>query len=151
MAPCALARPLAAAASGLRSYERLRRRCIGRAPVILNQKGERGLDRRGAVASPTARLAVLSALLAILVVGAVLVPLPILTVHPGPTPDVSKLVAIDGSTYPSRGTFHMTTVTVRPATFVRAIAALFNPVVSVIPREAVYTPGKSEKEIVQEN
>jgi PDZ domain-containing protein len=120
-------------------------------PVILNQKGERGLERRRAAASPTARLAVLSVLLAIFVVGAVLVPLPILTVHPGPTPDVSKLVTIDGSTYPSRGSFHMTTVTVRPATLVRAVAAMFNPEVSVIPREYVYTPGKSEKEIVQEN
>jgi PDZ domain-containing protein len=94
---------------------------------------------------------VLSALLAALIVGAVLVPLPILTLHPGPTPDVSKLLTIDGTTYPSKGTLHMTTVTVRPATLVRAIAAFLNPKVSVIPREAVYTPGKSEKEIVQQN
>jgi Lon-like protease len=119
--------------------------------VILNQKGERGLARRRVMVSPAARLAVLSALLAVFLVGAVLVPLPILTVHPGPTPDVSKLLTIDGTTYPSKGTLHMTTVTVRPATLLRAVAAFLNPTVAVIPREYVYTPGKSEKEIVQEN
>ena len=119
--------------------------------MILNQTGEQKVDRPRWSATPGARLLLLSALLAAFIVGAVVVPLPILTVHPGPTPDVSKLVSIDGTTYPSKGSFHMTTVTVRPATLVRGVAAFFDPIVSVIPREAVYTPGKSEKEIVEEN
>jgi PDZ domain-containing protein len=85
------------------------------------------------------------------VAGAIVVPLPLLTVHPGPTPDVSKLITIDGPTSPSKGSLHMTTVTVRPATFFMAMAAWANKDVDVVPREAVYTPGKSEREIIQEN
>lgn len=103
------------------------------------------------MASPGARLVLLSALIAAFIIGAIVVPLPILTVHPGPTPDVSKLMTIEGTTYPSKGSLHMTTVTVRPATLVRAVAAFFDPIVTVIPREYVYRPGKTEKEIIEEN
>ena len=117
--------------------------------MILNQRGEPHLRRPAA--SPAARLAVLSALLAAFVVGAIVVPLPLLTVHPGPTPDVSELITIEGPTNSSKGSLHMTTVTVRPATLLRVLAGWANTDVSVIPREYVYTPGKSEREIVQQN
>jgi PDZ domain-containing protein len=97
------------------------------------------------------RLALFGALLAALVAGSFLVRLPVLTVHPGPTPDVARIIEISGQTYPVRGSLHMTTVTVQPATLVEALMGWFNQDVAVIDREAIYPPGKSEQEIVQQN
>jgi PDZ domain-containing protein len=97
------------------------------------------------------RLALYAAFIGALVAGSLIVPLPLLTFHPGPTPDVSKVVFIDGPTFPSEGSLHMTTIQARPATVVRALAGWLNRDVSVVPREAVYDPGKSVEEIVQEN
>jgi Lon-like protease len=64
---------------------------------------------------------------------------------------VSKLITIEGPTHSSKGSLHMTTVTVREATLLRALGGWVNREVSVIPREYVYPPGKTEREIVQQN
>ncbi|MGH2688848.1 MAG: YlbL family protein [Actinomycetota bacterium] len=97
------------------------------------------------------RLGLYTALVGALVTGSFVVQLPLLTFHPGPTPDVSKVITVEGPTYPSAGSMHMTTIQARPATLVRALLGWINRDVAVVPREAVYSPGKSVEEIVEEN
>lgn len=97
------------------------------------------------------RLGLYTALVGALVTGSFVVQLPLLTFHPGPTPDVAKVLVVDGPTYPSAGSMHMTTIQARPATLVRALLGWINRDVAVVPREAVYEPGKSVEEIVEEN
>lgn len=97
------------------------------------------------------RVGVLMALVGALAAGSFAIPLPLLTVHPGPTPDVGRLITLDGTTYDSEGSFHMTTVSVRSASFVQALLGWAAGDVSVISREAIYPSGKSEEEVIQEN
>lgn len=94
---------------------------------------------------------VLSTVLAgALVVASVTVPLPILAVHPGPTPDISKLITVDAPTSPPEGSFHLTTVTLYEATLADALRAWFSSTTEVIPRSAIYPPGKSRDEVRRE-
>ena len=109
-------------------------------PPVQGQRGLTGL-----------RLGLYTALVGALVTGSFVVQLPLLTFHPGPTPDVAKVIVVDGPTYPSAGSMHMTTIQARPATLVRALLGWIDRDVAVVPREAVYSPGKSVEEIVEEN
>lgn len=95
------------------------------------------------------RALVTSVVAGAVVAGALLVNLPLLTLNPGPTPDVAKFIKIDAQTYPSKGSLHMTTVTVEGATLFDAIRGWISPDVAVIDREAIYG-GKSQQEVNQE-
>lgn len=87
----------------------------------------------------------------VLVVGSVKVPLPLVTVHPGPAPSASGLIKIEAATFTSSGSFHVTTVTVFDATLLDAIWGWLSPDISVLPRSAVYPPDLTEEEVDEEN
>lgn len=96
---------------------------------------------------PSARLVI-----GILVAGAIIISsfvftLPLFTLNPGPTPNVSELVKIAApQTYKSKGTIHITTVRLNEANLLTALQGLIDPSIDVVPRSAVYPPDVTKEE-----
>jgi PDZ domain-containing protein len=101
-------------------------------------------------------------LLAALFGVAALLPVPYVTMSPGPTVDVlgeadgEPIVAVEGrQTYPTDGSLELTTVSVSgPAQDVglaEAVTAWFDRTRAVYPRDSVYPPDQSEEEVETES
>ena len=97
-----------------------------------------------------------------LFVVAAMMPVPYVTMSPGPTVDVlaerkgEEIVQIDGQrTYETDGRLELTTVSVtspgQPLTLVEAMAAWFDQTRAVYPRDAIYPPDQSVEEVEREN
>lgn len=111
----------------------------------------------------TATLVVSGALLMVLAVVAALLPVPYVTLSPGPTANTlgtegdEPLVSIEGTrTYPTEGNLDLTTVAVAggPGNDLDLLSALkgwFDSDVAVVPRDQVYPPDRSEQEVEREN
>lgn len=107
-------------------------------------------------ARPHGRLGTFRAVLLGMVIGAVglgsfIVPLPLLTLKPGPTPGVSDLVKMTTPVTPAAGSFHITTVCVgdRP-NFIDTVRAWLSPKIKVVSRSAIFPPGKTPEEVNRE-
>ncbi|CAN5863605.1 PDZ domain-containing protein [soil metagenome] len=109
-----------------------------------------------------ATVAVASVLLVVAVAVVVLLPVPYVTMRPGPTRDVlamgggKTVIEIDGrKTYPTEGSLRLTTVSVTsPGDSVgiaEVVRAWIAPDEAVVPRDAVYAPSKSAEEAEQES
>jgi PDZ domain-containing protein len=87
-----------------------------------------------------------------LVAGAFVVPIKaFLEIRPGPAPDVEKLIQIpEARTYTSAGSLHLTTVTLFEATLFDTLRGWVDPKTAIVPREAIYPPGKSQREVDRE-
>lgn len=103
--------------------------------------GVSALLRAGAVAAPAA----------LLILGSVAVPLPLVSVHPGPATSTGDLIRIDAATFSSKGSQHVTTVTLHDATLAEAVAGWLSPAVSVLPRTTIYPPGTTRDEVNRRN
>src|SRR4051795_10422578 len=98
----------------------------------------------------------LAALLAIVLLGVGLsLPVPYVSLEPGPTTDTlgkvgdAPLIEITGhTTYPSTGHLNLTTVAVgQPRSLLEAMHDWWNRTVAIVPREIVYPPDKSDKQV----
>lgn len=106
---------------------------------------------------------VVGVLLAGLVVAAAFLPVPYVTMSPGPTVDVyaaggkdGSVVSVEGArTYPTRGELRVTTVSVtspgQDLALVDALAAWFDRTRAVYPRDVIYPPDQSAEEQRQES
>lgn len=84
--------------------------------------------------------------------GSFVVRLPLVTLHPGPTPGVSELIKVETPATGAAGSLHITTVCVAGAvSVVGAIRGIFSPEIAVLPRSQIYPPGKSQEEVDKEN
>jgi PDZ domain-containing protein len=98
-------------------------------------------------------------LLVLLMVGAEAVAVPYVALGPGPTYDTlgsaddKPVIKVDGApTTSSKGQLRMTTVSVRDQlTLGEAVRGWFADDLAVVPRELVYPPNKSEKEVEEDN
>jgi Lon-like protease len=110
----------------------------------------------------TATLTTAAVALVVLVCVAVLLPVPYVTLRPGPTrdvlamPDGKPIVEIEGHrTYPTDGSLSLTTVSVTSAGqdigLLEAFEAWFSPTDAVVPRDAIYAPDQSVQEAEQES
>lgn len=110
----------------------------------------------------TATTTTAAVLLAVLVCVAFLLPVPYVTMRPGPTSDVlaapqgTEVVEIDGvRTYPTDGSLSLTTVSVTSADqeigLVEAVRAWFAEDDAVVPREAIYAPTQTVQEAEEES
>lgn len=101
-------------------------------------------------------------LLVVVTAVAVLLPVPYVTMRPGPTRDVlamgggGAVLDIEGrKTYPTDGSLRLTTVSVTSPDdsigIAEAVQAWISPDEAVIPRDAVYPPSKSAEESEQES
>ncbi|HTF47090.1 MAG TPA: PDZ domain-containing protein, partial [Pseudonocardia sp.] len=105
----------------------------------------------------TLTIGLLVVLAVVVLAGAVRVPL--VALGPGPTFDT--LGAIDGKpvvsvtgrqTYPTTGHLNMTTVAVTDdLTAINALRFWADPERELVPRAAIYPPGKSDQQVEQEN
>ncbi|HEX4976487.1 MAG TPA: PDZ domain-containing protein [Nocardioides sp.] len=105
---------------------------------------------------------VVGVLLAGLVVAAAFLPVPYVTMSPGPTVDVyaagkdGSLISVDGArTYPTTGELRVTTVSVtspgQDLALVDALAAWFDRTRAVYPRDVIYPPDQTAEEQRQES
>jgi PDZ domain-containing protein len=105
---------------------------------------------------------VASALLAVLFVVAVTMPVPFITMSPGPTVDVlaenngKEIVQVEGhKTYPTDGRLELTTIKLtgpnQDVNIGEALAAWFDKSRAVYPREAFYRPNESEQDVQTES
>lgn len=86
------------------------------------------------------------------IVGATSVNVGLITVEPGPTADVRELIKVEGAqTYESGGRFLLTTVSLREASFTRAVWGWASGDVSVVPRSVFYPRGTTAEEVQEEN
>lgn len=98
-----------------------------------------------------ARAAITGVIVGIIGFAAFTVPIPMLMLHPGPTPGVFDLVHVDAEITPASGTFHITTVCLSEAPrLVDLVRAWASPRVVVISRSALFPPGKSREEVGRE-
>ncbi len=77
------------------------------------------------------------------------VQIPYYSLGPGPAKDVSLLISVDGErTYPSAGSFFLTTVQVssRPLTLFEALSGWLDPAVSLVKKELIVTPGLNDQQ-----
>ena len=107
--------------------------------------------------------AVVACLLLALASVAAFVPVPYVTMSPGPTVDVlakgdgdKEIIAVSGhKTYPTKGDLRLTTVSVtNPAQKVHLVSVLgawFDGTRAVYPRDVIYPPDKSAEESEQES
>lgn len=102
------------------------------------------------------------AMLVLLVGAASFLPVPFVTMSPGPTVDVyaaeegRKVIDIDGAkTYPTKGDLRLTTVSVTSPgvqlSLLEVLAAWFDGTRSVFPRDVIYPPEQSPEEAEQES
>lgn len=105
---------------------------------------------------------VVSVLLAGLLVAAFLLPVPYVTMSPGPTVDVlaesggKPTIEVDGArTYPTKGDLRLTTVSVtspsRDLSLVDALAAWFDGTRAVYPRDVIYPPEQTVEDVRRES
>lgn len=106
---------------------------------------------------------VLACVLLVVLFGvAALLPVPYVTMSPGPTVDVlaerkgEEIVQVEGEeTYPTEGRLELTTVSVtgpgQELTLAEAISAWFDRTRAVYPRDVVYEPEQSEEEVETES
>lgn len=105
---------------------------------------------------------VVGVLLAALVVAAAFLPVPYVTMSPGPTVDVyaagenGTIVSVDGArTYPTKGELRVTTVSVtspgQEIALVDALAAWFDRTRAVYPRDVIYPPDQTAEEQREES
>jgi PDZ domain-containing protein len=98
-----------------------------------------------------------------LIVGGAALPVPYVALAPGPVTDTlgvsagKPLISIEGHpTYPARGRLDLTTVAVSGGPddrldLGRAVLGWVDPTVAVVPRNLVYPPGKTAKEVEADN
>lgn len=102
------------------------------------------------------------ALLAGLIGSAALLPVPYVTMSPGPTVDVysahegREVIDIDGAeTYPTKGELRLTTVSVTSPgvemSLVEVLSAWFDDTRAVFPRDVIYPPEQSPEEAERES
>lgn len=94
-------------------------------------------------------LSLLALIVSPLLLGAYFVRIPLIILEPGPAPDIAKRSKIEAPTFASRGSFHLTTAQVRSpsgATVFEVVQGMLDGDRQVIPREAVYPRGKSDKD-----
>jgi PDZ domain-containing protein len=105
---------------------------------------------------------VVGVLLAGLMVAAAFLPVPYVTMSPGPTVDVleaadgKSVVSVSGArTYPTKGELRLTTVSVtspgRDLSLVDALSAWFDRTRAVYPRDVIYPPEQSVEEHQRES
>ena len=110
----------------------------------------------------TATLTTAAVALVVLLCVALLLPVPYVTLRPGPTrdvlamPDGEPIVDIEGHrTYPTDGSLSLTTVSVTSAGqdigLLEAFQAWFSPTDAIVPRDAIYAPDQSVQEAEQES
>ena len=110
----------------------------------------------------TATLTTAAVVLVVLTCVAILLPVPYVTLRPGPTRDVlaapggTPIVEISGHrTYPTDGSLSLTTVSVTSAGqdvgLLEAFRAWFSPDDAIVPRDAIYPPDQSVEEAEQES
>ncbi|SCL41197.1 PDZ domain-containing protein [Micromonospora pallida] len=95
----------------------------------------------------------------LLSIGVLAAPIPYVVLGPGPTVDTlgtengEEIIKVDGrETSTSAGQLRLTTVGVQPSVKLRsAIAGWFSPDRAVVPRELVYPPGQSRKQVEERN
>ena len=101
-------------------------------------------------------------LLGVLVAAAAILPVPYVTMNPGPTVNVlgeakdKPIISVSGhQTYPTKGDLRLTTVSVTNPTrkigLSEALIAWFDGARAVYPREAIYPPDESAEEVEQES
>lgn len=112
------------------------------------------MSRRGSTLLTAASLAVFLAL------GGSLLPVPYVELGPGPTYNTlgeaggRPLIEISGHpTYPTTGHLNLTTVAVTPGRLGlgTALRGWFDPQIAVVPRELIYPPGRSERQVEADN
>lgn len=83
-----------------------------------------------------------------LAIAATFVHLPYYTLSPGPAEDVSKLVHVSGRTYPSKGSYLLTTVSVSPdaVNIWKALGAFLDADTRLVERAAIISPGLTDRE-----
>ncbi|MGH2733464.1 MAG: YlbL family protein [Actinomycetota bacterium] len=79
------------------------------------------------------------------------VALPLVTIHPGPALNATRFVKIEAPTYPSKGSIHLTTVSLFDANLWDGLRGWLSPSIAVYPRSAFYPSGLSEEEVIREN
>ncbi len=105
---------------------------------------------------------VVAVLLAGLLVAAALMPVPYVTMSPGPTVDVfaksggKSVIKIKGAeTYPTKGDLRLTTVSVtspgRELSLIDALGAWFDGTRAVYPREVIYPPEQSVEDVERQS
>ncbi|KAA1422599.1 PDZ domain-containing protein [Mumia zhuanghuii] len=110
----------------------------------------------------TSTLAAAGLLVVTLFAVAMLLPVPYVTMRPGPTVDAlgeyegkPVLEIEDAKTYPTDGEIRLTTVSVTRAdsrvSLPQAFIAYFNPKEAVVPRDLIYPEGQTAEESKQEN
>ncbi|WP_370618349.1 YlbL family protein [Mumia qirimensis] len=110
----------------------------------------------------TSTLAAAGLLVVSLFAVAMLLPVPYVTMRPGPTVDAlgdyddKPVLEIEGAkTYPTEGEIRLTTVSVTRAdsrvSLPQAVMAYVNPKEAVVPRDLVYPEGQTAEESKQEN
>ena len=110
----------------------------------------------------TATLTTAAVVLVVLTCVAILLPVPYVTLRPGPTRNVlaspggTPIVDISGhKTYPTDGSLSLTTVSVTSAGqdvgLLEAFRAWFSPDDAIVPRDAIYAPDQSVQEAEQES
>ncbi len=83
------------------------------------------------------------------IAGAFFIELPLLVLEPGPAVNVEERSKIDAPTYPSKGSIHLTTARVKSpsgSTTLEILKGLLSPDQHVLPREAIYPSGQSDKQ-----
>lgn len=96
---------------------------------------------------------------ALLSIGVVAAPIPYVVLGPGPTVDTlgkeddKEVIQVTGrETSTSKGQLRLTTVGVQPdVKLLTAIAGWFSDDEAVVPRELIYPPGQTEKEVDERN
>ena len=110
----------------------------------------------------TATLTTAATALVVLICVAVLLPVPYVTLSPGPTRDVlattkgEPIVEIEGHrTFETTGSLSLTTVSVTSAGedvgLLEAFQAWFSPSDAIVPRDAIYEPDQSVEEVERES
>jgi len=89
----------------------------------------------------SARTALLTSSVGVLAAAALLVPLPVLELSPGPAVDVPPLVHIAGPTHRVSGRLLLLTVTLSDPSLLQTVRAWLDPHRELVPRQAVIPPG----------
>lgn len=110
----------------------------------------------------TSTLATAGILVAALIAVAFLLPVPYVTMRPGPTVDAlgtyddKPVLQVEGAkTYPTDGEIRLTTVSVTRAdsqvSLPQAVIAYLDPAEAVVPRDLVYPEGQTAEQVREEN
>ena len=101
------------------------------------------------LASRWARLSFLVPVAALALI-AFVVRIPYYVVSPGPARDVQPLIQVEGrQTFPSKGHFLLTAVSVNEANVYEAFAAWLDPAKAVVEEAAIVPPGRTEEQEIE--